>query len=137
MGCDIHMHIEIKLDGRWEHWGAPHISRNYRLFSFLAGARKQPDWPEPISPPKGLPDNLSTVTRFAWEQEKDDGGVNRMSWLNKDEIVRLENWWLENAPADDRALFEVKCLGTYLLGNTFGAPKEPIQDVRFVFWFDH
>ena len=33
MGTDMHLHIELKIDGRWEHWSAPRIDRNYEFFA--------------------------------------------------------------------------------------------------------
>jgi hypothetical protein len=29
MGTDIHAHVEVKLHGRWLHFGAPHVVRDY------------------------------------------------------------------------------------------------------------
>lgn len=135
MGCDIHLHIEIMFKGKWEHWGAPKIDRFYKLFSVMAGVRRGPEDPQPIALPKGLPEGLSTVTQFAWEQDKLD--AHSASWFGLFEIKELEHWWFRSMPAMDSYLFEDKCLHTYLLGNTFGAPKDPVQDVRFVFWFDN
>ena len=28
MGCDIQLHIEVKHEGKWEHFGHPPIYRN-------------------------------------------------------------------------------------------------------------
>jgi len=37
MGTDIHVHTEVKFGGRWHHYGAPKVSRNYRLFTKMRG----------------------------------------------------------------------------------------------------
>ena len=39
MGCDIHAHFEIKVDGEWLHYSQANINRNYRLFEKMAGVR--------------------------------------------------------------------------------------------------
>jgi len=39
MGCDIHWHSEVKVDGVWHHHSNPRISRDYWLFALLAGVR--------------------------------------------------------------------------------------------------
>jgi len=39
MSCSIHLHIEVKVDGTWEHYGEPSINSNYQLFEKLAGVR--------------------------------------------------------------------------------------------------
>lgn len=33
MGCDIRLHTEVKIDGTWYTYGAPHMERNYALFA--------------------------------------------------------------------------------------------------------
>jgi len=88
MGCDIHLHIEVKKNGQWvEHeWeskyntgqfyqdGTPMvdhfalfedplwISRNYMLFAILADVRNRNEV-EPISCPRGLPREMSDTVR--------------------------------------------------------------------------
>ena len=42
MGCDIHLHAEIKVNGKWEHYAHPHIRRDYRLFAKMASVRNAP-----------------------------------------------------------------------------------------------
>lgn len=70
MGCDIHSFAERKRNGKWEkvEEGFIEISnekeksnepfdwRSYTIFAFLAGVRNY-DCCEPISEPKGLPDD--------------------------------------------------------------------------------
>lgn len=43
MGCDIHLHIEIKMNGLWRHYSMPHIERDYCLFGVMAGVRGNKD----------------------------------------------------------------------------------------------
>jgi len=142
MGCDIHLHIEVKLNGNWEHWGNPNIDRDYRLFAVMAGVRNNYKI-IPISEPKGLPNDLTRITQYASDYEGIDG--HNYSWLNSKEIVKLEAYVRRIANKENRWWdLEAHILHSYLLGNLFGGietypedrPKE-ITDVRFIFWFDN
>ena len=74
MGCDIHVHFEIKLNGKWEHYSNPSIDRNYELFAKMADVRNDYENPIiPISFPKGLPKDLSVVTKFEVDHWGSDG----------------------------------------------------------------
>jgi hypothetical protein len=148
MGCDIHLHIEVKLNGKWEHYGAPNVSRWYLLFEKMAGVRGEPE--NAISLPKGLPDDLTTLTRYS--SERWDGDGHSHSWLGIEEIMLLEDWlktqkseWRTHSP-DASVDLEHHVLHTYLFGNSFTGPKRypeddqsrpGVEDVRFVFWFDN
>ena len=145
MGCDIHFHIEIKVDGIWHHYARPNIIRNYLLFSLLAGVRNSTNL-TPISEPKGIPSNITRVTEIDLEYWSNDG--HNHSWLSSDEIVILEERWgllakEYNIPWVDSDL-EMVILSTYFFGNSFAGfkkhpednPKE-VEDVRFIFWFDN
>ena len=142
MGCDIHLHIEVKIHGKWEHWGNPAIDRNYDLFAVMAGVRNNGDI-IPLSEPKGLPANLTTVTQFAYDYEKPD--AHSMSWLSLKEIGKVDAYIAGIATTEKRWYdFEYHVLHSYLLGNSFAGigtypedrPKG-INDVRFIFWFDN
>ena len=92
MGCDIHVCVEIKkkirqLEGwynedryklnhyhdekedeaedKWERVPI-YRNRNYRLFSVLANVRNNSD-NIPISEPRGVPNNMSIITRDAYQ----------------------------------------------------------------------
>lgn len=60
MGCDIHLHTEVKINGVWHHMGAPSVPRNYRLFAKMAGVR---GIETPIAEPRGLPGDATLLTR--------------------------------------------------------------------------
>lgn len=148
MGCDIHLHIEVKIDGQWEHYGAPYVSRWYALFAKMAGVRDYAN-ATPISAPKGMPEDVTKLTRIDCEYLGIDGHSH--SWLGLDELMQLEDWlkdqrdeWLTHSDTQSINL-EHHVLHTYLFGNSFTGPRrfpseerEPkVQDVRFVFWFDN
>ena len=66
--------------------------RNYTLFSVLAGVRDYGKV-KPISPPRGMPDDLST--EVADEYEGWGGDAHSASWYSLDELI---NWnWDEPA----------------------------------------
>jgi hypothetical protein len=86
----------------------------------------------PISLPKGMPEDASTLTQFICNDWDTDG--HNHSWLNHAEIQELEQWLRDNGIIDP----EEKYWG-YFFGNSWGG-FEPgdhgVEDVRFVFWFD-
>ena len=139
MGCDIHLFTEVKIDGVWHTHSIPRINRWYALFGEMAGVRC--DNVEPIVQPKGLPDDMGTVTARYNEYCGSDGHTH--SWFNKEEIQKLEAWLEEN---DKKSIsVEWEYLG-YVFGSGWGNAegytdsgweKEGIEDVRFVFWFDN
>jgi hypothetical protein len=89
MGCDIHIYVERKIEGKWvsaDHWATDpdgytdavnpiYDGRNYRLFAILANVRNYSRaWYNPISEPKGLPDDVShEVSEQANERWSTDG----------------------------------------------------------------
>jgi hypothetical protein len=138
MGCDIHLHIEVKIGDQWHHYGTPSIGRDYNLFEKMAGVRGAVD--AAISPPKGLPKDCTFLTWLDHKMMKVD--AHSASWLGPEEIDALEEW-REKSPQRSIGL-EYDVLHTYLFGNSFTGwkhwPEENtrrIQDVRFVFWFDN
>jgi hypothetical protein len=140
MGCDIHLHIEVKINGQWHHYGAPHIKRNYRLFAKMAGVRTENPG-EAIIQPRGIPIDISLITKIDLDNWQEDG--HHFSWLGAKEITELEDWLnLQGGQAKGYDL-EWDILNSFLFSNSFTGfyryPKKEskVQDVRFVFWFDN
>lgn len=145
MGTDIHLHIEIKVNGKWEHYNKPKIDRNYELFAKLAGVRIVKGI-EPISLPKGLPEDLSAITKMHadWQSEFQ----HSHSWLDVNEIREVEEWWKKYYlkhwhTHSTEGVSYIESQWGYLFGDAisgFGAFPESypaeIEDVRMVFWFD-
>ena len=138
MGCDIHCHVEAKIKGQWHYVDELDIDRNYTLFGKMAGVRDKSI--EPISKPKGLPEDMSFMTKFKSELWGEDGHSH--SWLSAKEVDELEEWIHL-----DKILPLYKPLG-YLFSNGFDGwikfpndfervKKMGLEDFRLVFWFDN
>lgn len=108
MGCDIHIHVEIKShDNKWlsgdyykvNPYFNPndnedfekeyscveiHGSRNYTLFTTLAGVRDYSGKNIPVSEPKGFPDNC--CKQVIESKESWDGDGHSHSWLTLKEL---------------------------------------------------
>lgn len=134
MGCDIHVHFEIKLNGKWEHYSQPRIERNYELFGRIAGVRNEDI--RPICPPRGLPRDCSITTAFCAGRAKG----HAHGWLNATEIETVFDFH-RHITKNNMLAFEQ---WGYLFGNGWNNflefrddfPKE-IEDIRMVFWFDN
>jgi hypothetical protein len=136
MGCDIHGHLEIKTKNKWHHFNVPYIRRNYSLFGKLAGVRDEQI--KPICKPKGLPADISEVTRIDYSRMKED--AHTCSWLNASELREVIEW--HKLQFEDS--FRIYNEWGFICGNGWESfneyradyPEE-IQDIRFVFWFDN
>lgn len=133
MGCDIHAHVEIKVKGKWLHYSVPSIRRNYDLFAYMANVRNNEDNPiMPLCIPRGLPDDISDITKHSAEDWGEDGHDH--SWLSSEEMDVVENWMM------DKGYLKIwEPVFGYLEGNGFLYKDEwPdwIEDARLVFWFD-
>ncbi len=144
MGCDIHLHVEVKIKGRWLHYNHPQISRNYNLFCMMAGVRKygEDGEPKPISEPRGLPDDLSDTTRFDFDWDEPD--AHSMSWLSAEEAGKVQKWHDDNRKVKD----SLTPVFGYVFGNYVDSHLEypedckelkerGFEDTRVVFWFDN
>lgn len=139
MGASIHTHIEYKTaDGRWLHWGTPHAKPNYRLFALIAGIRNEDNGIRPMFPPRGLPEDLSEVTKIALEQDDMNYKTKGHTWFTADEFVELQKRWTGMNP-DWRPLqsdFEETVFQSYGPGGSALASHKGFEDMRAVFWFD-
>jgi hypothetical protein len=138
MSCDIHVHVEIKVNGTWHHYNHPRVEQSYSLFSKMAGVRGKL---EPIAPPRGLPADLSFTTKFDADLKAID--YHDHSWLSSKEAGEIEDWY-ENF----KEYRNYPPLFGYLFGNRIDYyPQYPddaedlaemgYEDSRIVFWFDN
>lgn len=133
MGCDIHLHAEVKINGQWHHYLKNRIERDYRLFAKMASVRNEDNKIMPISKPKGLPNDISLITKIDADHWGADGHSH--SWFGTQDIERLcaeigLRYFTETFP--------------FLFGHYFYDLKAVrldlgpiIEDARFVFWFDN
>lgn len=137
MGCDIHGHLEIKLAGKWRHYSVTNFERDYELFSKIAGVREHNNKVAPISMPKGLPRDLSEITKLDADRWGEDGHSH--TWLSAGEIATLSHYM----DARDVPIFMHDGMG-WLFGNGWeyfnkfrdDCPPE-VEDIRLICWFDN
>ena len=147
MGCDIHMNIEVKTDNGWELYSKPNVERFYMLFAKLANVRNNFGI-QPISEPRGIPDDASYLVKKSYESWKDD--AHSASFITCEEIGELQEWLeelrLQKYPNKFSLDFDLEysILRTDCEWNSFaGVKKDPngkpdwIHDCRLVFWFDN
>jgi len=129
MGCDIYMHTEVKIEGKWRHWGIPDIDRQYDLFEKLAGVRGSVY--NAVVAPKGLPEDSTFETLFDYNICKEE--YHSMSWLGAEEIKEVYKWWAIVFP--DKY---IEGVFGYCMGNGWDDIRDTeVEDVRWVFWFDN
>lgn len=115
MGTDIHGFLQVKCGNRWENKCEIEDDRNYLSFAILAGVRngfgfagvKTHTPINPISEPRGLPDDLGFKDRSYAEfddpaitnpqsrevpYEDFDFGDHSKSWLYMSEILDWPHW---------------------------------------------
>lgn len=139
MGCDIHLHSEVKIKGKWRHHSTIEVRRNYALFAKMADVRNGFEI-LPISQPKGLPSDISEVTSVYRDKRGTDGHSD--SFLTLEEIKDLCNYIDEQDswcfPERSHDIFG-GFFGNYYTDFEYEGEYSPkgIEDVRFVFWFDN
>ena len=140
MGCDIHLHIEVKYRGKWELYSSPRVKRNYWLFEKMAGVRGEEE--NAIVPPKGFPDDASPLVQLSYKQWGET--AHTPSWLNQKEIGELQEALIQEYGDDLDHDLEYDILHCYAFGNSFASyghdedsRVEDVEEFRFVFWFDN
>lgn len=139
MGAKIHMHLEVKKDGRWLHFAVPHMYRGCQFFNLLAGIYSG----EPIVPLRGLPSEvdgecMSEVTRFCYNQDRQGYRLHHEGYLLAEELVALQErlWDIFGDKGKDEHDLEFGYFHTCINGNTI-AQHQGWDDVRLIFWFDN
>lgn len=137
MGCDIHIHAEIKVKGKWRHYDQPNCSRDYELFERMAGVRGDDE--NAIATPRGIPEDASFTTKFDAERHWGSDGHSH-SWISSSEIFELKKWECKRSGNE----FPECEWDRYLFGNHYSdfhkcpdERQEGVEDIRFVFWFDN
>jgi hypothetical protein len=128
----IYCHAEIRIDGIWHHYNTLDIGRDDNLFSCLAGLGSVDTGISAKFPVRGLPKDVSPVTRLEAQDFGDYGHTH--SWIGLEEIWRV----LDDFP--DILCRAQRVKANLLFGFSYSAcsnnfPDE-LQDVRWVFWFE-
>ncbi len=139
MGCDIHAHIEVLIDGRWHHYSKVACDRSYQLFERMAGVRGSVS--NAICAPRGFVTDPSLITEIEWEHGSD---AHTPSWLTADELEGLCDWLdkerFSERPIENEVEYTRRYGFGFLDGSAFNdvtAYADVISDVRLVFWFDN
>lgn len=142
MGCDIHLHIELKIDGEWHHYSAPSVDRSYPLFQLMADVRGAWEELKPVSKPKGLPNDITKITELCSRRDN----YHDHSWLSAEEITILYERWQAWQISEGRKQWDndldLPGKFSYFEGNSWihfrpGENLKGVEDIRFVFWFDN
>lgn len=136
MGCDIHLHQELKINGVWHHWGNPRVNRDYRLFEKMAGVRGDPI--NALSALRGLPADATEMTVFDCNRMKPDN--HSVSWLGSELVTVLMEWIREGNTAihPEVPLFHLEIgflFGNYWTNRDREEWPPGMEDFRWVFWF--
>ena len=136
MSTSVHMHVEVKKDGQWQHYSAPHIPTDHTFYDLISGVYGKIC---PIAAPRGLPSDLSSMTAYCYAlDEKNFSRLHHQSWLGPEELLRLQQQLNELLPTTnplDRDL-EEGYLRCYINNNAISAHRG-FDDSRIVFWFDN
>jgi hypothetical protein len=138
MGCDIHMYVEYRHDGRWvcgDYFEVnpyypkcgPEYSlvelygyRDYALFGILAGVRK-PEMPR-IDDPRDLPEDCNDFIKKEYESWGID--AHSCSWLTLQELIDFQD---KVGPTYD--------YGGYILENLINKLKERANELNLIYDF--
>jgi hypothetical protein len=163
MGCDIHMVLEKKHNGKWvglhtyESFGPQGVNaygkdyasteiqcisykareRHYALFANLAGVRGESDFG---NEPRGIPEDASDLTRMLDDDWGSDGHSH--SWMSVKEFLSVYGYTLHKntdrhkEEAVKAVAGETPYLG-YFSEVTCRDDPDEIDQLRIVFFFDN
>lgn len=139
MGTSIHMHIEVKDGSQWHHYASPHMYRDRTFFQLLANVYPGSQI-TPLSFERGLPEDISFVTRHDYKQDCENYAVHHESWLSSSEIEELQQRLNEIYRGTTKPFREYDLEDHYFNTMINGNPvflHQGWDDVRFIFWFDN
>ena len=150
MGCDIHLWVETLVDSKWHfanafevvenefgswiEWDEPYTGRNYYLFALLADVRNYSSELKPISPPRGIPPDISDIGARICDELAEDG--HSYSWLSATEL--LDYNWSQKSPVYNDDTEHSLCsdfVDDFL--PTLQQYNGDLSKVRVVFCFDN
>jgi hypothetical protein len=144
MGRSIRAHVEVKLNGRWEHYSHPQYPLcygDYDVFDLLASQGE--GRADSIAADRGLPEDITEVTRFDFFV-KWGADAHSPSWISADEVGILTERYRAEGGGPPRhsslRVFSSDDYFGYLFGNCIETREdwpEGVEDARVVFWFDN
>ena len=153
MGCDIHFYVEKKINNKWQcidnilpnidfdendehcldfYIESIYTNRNYFLFGILAGVRSYCE--EPISEPKGLPDDVSDIIKELSNNYGVDGHSH--SWLTLKEILDYDWDSVEKVCFEEYEYNYINDFKHVIKKLISCSIDVSLLDIRCVFWFD-
>lgn len=144
MGTTIHAHIEVKKNNTWFHYATPDVNRNYMLFAATNGERLEdfrPNVRDKIIPQtsiKGLPDDISDITKICYEYDINGRHVHGEGALTANDIRNLQRhlYELNEMELNYQNKWCLETLfKTYINDGTIASHKG-WDDARIVFWYD-
>jgi hypothetical protein len=124
MGCDIHMHVEVRDGRKWRTLATPRVTRNYSLFALMARCGRTNL--NPIVENRGIPLDAGVDVAWRWNKVRKTGDYHSPSWLLPEEVAEVA----ERFKAEDGRDF-------WLYFDDFDSKSLRNQEWRLVFWFDN
>lgn len=146
MGCSIHFHTEVKVNGRWEHFSNPEFPQSYEMFSLMAGVRKRENemWiPFKLHSNCSVPHDLNVITRKSLLEDSD---IHSVCHYRAIEIKEFYEYIEENKiliysrvsrTIDSLDLFLERDFVGYFCGNSWLIQPHWVDDYRWIFGFDN
>lgn len=137
MGQNIHAHIEVKHNGVWEHFSAPRVVRDYKLYVLMGSNREVPGLKAIEGVEVGLPADASTITKCCLQLDAalyGQGMVDTVRVLNADGIASLQEAYKAVRP--DGCDLEEDVFHCYVAGNAI-CTHSGFEDSRIIYWFDN
>lgn len=144
MGTTMHAHIEVKKNGRWFHFAAPIVPQNYFFFAVVNGEGLEYFRPSvreiihPIASINELPNDMSEVTEFCYNQDKESFHVHGEGVLLAPDLRGLQYHLWDANEYDPKGKWDIDevFFRTYINGNSI-ILHQGWDDVRVIFWYDH
>ena len=141
MGQNIHAHIEVKHNDAWEHFSAPCVIRDYKLYRLMGSNRDVAGLRTVIGVKPGMPADASIITRRCLELDTDQYGksiVNTAHVIDAAGIAALQDAYRNARPelSLPESDLEETIFHCYIAGNPIFA-HDGFEDVRIVYWFDN
>lgn len=126
MGCDIHIHTELKINSEWILLHAePWSRRNYDLFGLIADCGRGGE--ALFGPNRGIPEDASVGTRVCYEFDS----WHSATWLAIGEVEAVLKAAVERCVLDEVWIGEFVGEAAYFMHTEDGHP------LRCVIWFDN